>query len=243
MRLFCDLKMFLITKYKEMQLLRIERASYTLLSSLKIRLCFILLILSVSLSFAQENKPIVISDTTFVNLSDFSKDFVYDMRYATPNNFLKQKVYDCEQCVLRYKTVTNLVAANNDFLKKGLRIVLLDCYRPLAIQKRMWELVPDANFVANPNRGSIHNRGGAVDITLLDLTTGKCLDMGTEFDYFGVEASHLYKELSKEVFKNRKLLRKIMKKHHFESLDSEWWHYSLEGARKDSLSNFNWQCN
>jgi len=143
---------------------------------------------------AQEN----VADTTFVNLKDYSRDFVYDMKYATPDNFLKAKVYDCAECWLRLKTIHALVEANKDFMKLGYKIKLFDCYRPLNIQKRMWTIVSNPNYVADPAKGSIHNRGGAVDITLVD-ENGKELDMGTTFDFFGPKAAHAFKKLPGKV--------------------------------------------
>jgi D-alanyl-D-alanine dipeptidase len=184
---------------------------------------------------------LAINDTTFVNLKDYSQDFVYDMKYATDDNFLKAKVYDCAECYLRYKTVKALIEANRKFMKKGLKIKLFDCYRPLDIQKRMWAIVPNPQYVANPSKGSIHNRGGAVDITLVDFE-GKELDMGTTFDYFGKEAGHDYPEFSKSIKYNRNLLRTVMIKVHFNSFDSEWWHYNLKTGLNDSVSNFKWHC-
>jgi D-alanyl-D-alanine dipeptidase len=184
----------------------------------------------------------VISDTTFVNLKDYSEDFIYDMKYATEDNFLKAKVYDCPECLLRLKTVEGLIEANKKFIKKGYKIKIFDCYRPLDIQKRMWKIVPNPKYVANPSKGSIHNRGGAVDVTLVDAT-GKELDMGTTFDFFGIEAAHSYPDLSEEIIKNRKLLKKIMGKKGFNSLDSEWWHYSLKSSKNDKVSNAKWDCN
>lgn len=188
-----------------------------------------------------KKKQFYISDTTFVNLKDFSNDFVYDMKYATEDNFLKSKVYDCEACYLRYKTVKALLKANERFLNKGYRIKLFDCYRPLDIQKKMWTIVSNPNYVADPKKGSIHNRGGAVDITLVD-SQGKELDMGTTFDYFGIEASHDFENLPAEVLKNRKLLKNIMIQNDFRIFESEWWHYNLKNSKKNSLSNFNWNC-
>jgi D-alanyl-D-alanine dipeptidase len=182
-----------------------------------------------------------VHDTTFVNLKNYSNDFVYNMKYATSDNFLKSKVYDCEACYLRYKTVKALVNANEKFLKKGYRIMLFDCYRPIEIQKKMWKIVSNPNYVADPKKGSIHNRGGAVDITLVDFQ-GSELDMGTNFDFFGIEASHNYDQLSKEVKANRKLLRKIMTQNNFKIFESEWWHYNLKNAQKDPISNFKWDC-
>jgi zinc D-Ala-D-Ala dipeptidase len=122
-----------------------------------------------------------VNDTVFVNLRDYSNDFVYDMKYATNDNFLKTKVYDCPECFLRMKTVKALIEANRKCIKKGCRIKLFDCYRPLDIQKKMWAIVSNPEYVANPAKGSIHNRGGAVDITLV-YANGKELDMGTPFD-------------------------------------------------------------
>jgi len=182
-----------------------------------------------------------ISDTTFVNLRDYSNDFVYDMKYATEDNFLKTKVYDCAECMLRLKTVKALVEANKDFLKKGYRIKIYDCYRPLDIQKKMWEIVSNPIYVADPKKGSIHNRGGAVDISLVDIT-GKEVDMGTSFDFFGIMASHNFKQLSKEILFNRAYLKKTMIKNGFNSFDSEWWHYNLKTGLKDKVSNQKWKC-
>lgn len=182
-----------------------------------------------------------IPDTTFVNLKNYSKDFVYDMKYATEDNFLKAKVYDCAECLLRLKTVKALVAANKDFIKKGYKIKLYDCYRPLSIQKKMWEIVSNPKYVADPKKGSIHNRGGAVDISLVDLN-GKELDMGTTFDFFGPEAGHNYIKFSKQVLANRKFLKKVMIQNGFNSFDSEWWHYNLKAGLKEGLSNQKWNC-
>ena len=182
-----------------------------------------------------------IEDSTFVNLKDYSSDFIYNMKYATADNFLKTKVYDCEACYLRYKTVKALIKANEKFIKKGYKIMLFDCYRPLDIQKKMWQIVSNPNYVADPKKGSIHNRGGAVDISLVD-STGIAINMGTPFDFFGIEASHDYENLPEEVKENRRLLRKIMTRSGFRIFESEWWHYNLKNARRESLSNFKWKC-
>ena len=186
------------------------------------------------------NQP-TMNDSTFVNLKDYSNDFVYDMKYATSDNFLKAKVYDCAECFLRLKTVEAIVEANEVFMKMGYKIKFFDCYRPLDIQKKMWKIVPNPSYVANPGKGSIHNRGGAVDITLVDAN-GKELDMGTSFDFFGTEASHNYLNLSPEIIDNRQLLKKIMLENGFNSLDSEWWHYTLKSALNDNVSNVKWSC-
>lgn len=183
----------------------------------------------------------IVNDTTFVNLKNYSNDFIYDMKYATADNFLKAKVYDCAECFLRFKTVKALIEANNSLMKKGYKIKLFDCYRPLDIQKKMWKIVPNPSYVADPSKGSIHNRGGAVDITLVDVN-GKELDMGTSFDFFGVEAGHSYYNLSQEIKDNRELLKAVMIEKGFNIFDSEWWHYNLKSALNDKLSNTKWKC-
>jgi zinc D-Ala-D-Ala dipeptidase len=181
------------------------------------------------------------NDSTFVNILAYSKDFVLDMKYATSDNFLKEKVYDCPDCYLRYKTLKALILANKDFMKLGYKIKMFDCYRPLDIQKKMWKIMPNTNYVANPKKGSMHNRGGAVDITLINAK-GKELPMGTAFDFFGPEAGHDYKKLSKKVLDNRKLLQLTMKKHGFDDIKSEWWHYNFTEATINNVSNFKWDC-
>nr|WP_299067318.1 M15 family metallopeptidase [uncultured Allomuricauda sp.] len=182
-----------------------------------------------------------LADTTFVRLADFSGDFAYDMRYATENNFLKAKVYDCAECYTRVKTAKALINANKDFLEKGARIKFFDCYRPNSVQYKMWEIVPNPQYVANPVKGSIHNKGGAVDITLVDID-GNELDMGTDFDFFGKKAYHDNLDLSEEILSNRKLLKETMEAHGFWSIRTEWWHYNLSAGSNDKIANFKWEC-
>ena len=182
-----------------------------------------------------------LSDTTFVRLADYSPDFAYDLRYATQNNFLKARVYECAECYTRVKTAKALIAANREFMRKGYRIKFFDCYRPNSVQFKMWEIVPNPQYVANPVKGSIHNRGGAVDITLVDLE-GTELDMGTDFDFFGKRAYHDNYELPKEILENRKLLKEVMERHGFWSIRTEWWHYNLGSASRDPVADFKWAC-
>ena len=178
----------------------------------------------------------------FVRLKDLSPDFVYELKYATPDNFLKQAVYDCGECYLRKSTAEALVKANEAFKQLGYRIKLFDCYRPLSVQKKMWKILPGTHYVANPAKGSKHNRGAAVDLTLVDAQ-GKELNMGTPFDFFGKEAHHSYTEHSKEVLENRKLLKETLDKYNFKSIYSEWWHYEYRPEMQSKVENFEWQCN
>ena len=178
----------------------------------------------------------------FVRLKDLSSDFVYELKYATPDNFLKQAVYDCGECYLRKNTAEALVKANKAFIQLGYRIKLFDCYRPLSVQKKMWKILPGTHYVANPAKGSKHNRGAAVDLTLVDAQ-GRELNMGTPFDFFGKEAHDTYTEHCKEVLENRKLLKETLNKYNFKSIYSEWWHYEYRPEMQSKVENFEWQCN
>ena len=182
-----------------------------------------------------------LADTLFVRLADYSDDFVYDLRYATENNFLKAKVYDCAECYTRVKTARALLLANKEFMDKGFKIKFFDCYRPNDVQYKMWAIVPNPQYVANPVKGSIHNKGGAVDITLTTLD-GEELDMGTDFDFFGKRAYHDNLDLPKNILDNRLLLKETMEKHGFWSIRTEWWHYNLGTASNDKVANFKWDC-
>ncbi|MCX2679191.1 M15 family metallopeptidase [Galbibacter sp. EGI 63066] len=182
-----------------------------------------------------------LNDTVFVRLADYSDDFVYEMKYATTDNFLEAQVYECGECYVRAVTAKALIETNKDFMEQGYRIKFFDCYRPHDVQKKMWKIVPNPTYVADPAKGSIHNKGGAVDITLTDLD-GNELDMGTSFDFFGREARHAYQNLDEEVLKNRKTLKATMESHGFGSITSEWWHYNYRPTLGYNIANFTWEC-
>ncbi|MEP2278584.1 M15 family metallopeptidase [Maribacter sp.] len=182
-----------------------------------------------------------VADTTFVRLADYSDGFAYDLRYATDNNFLKEQVYDCGECYTRAKTVKALLKANEEFKRHGVKIKFYDCYRPNSVQYKMWKIVPNPQYVANPVKGSIHNKGGAVDITLVTLD-GKEVKMPSDFDFFGKRAYHDNFDLPQEILDNRKLLKETMEKYGFWSTRTEWWHYNLQGASHDPIANFKWDC-
>lgn len=180
-------------------------------------------------------------DSSFVALKMIDTTFRYDMKYATLDNFLKEKVYDCPDCLVRYKTAQQLIKVNDSFKKLGYKIKFFDCYRPLSIQKKMWKIYPDKRYVANPVKGSNHNRGSAVDITLVN-NLGDELDMGTPFDFFGRKAHHRYQNFPQEVLDNRKLLKLVMETNGFWSITSEWWHYNLAKSYQYKVSDFKTVC-
>lgn len=180
-------------------------------------------------------------EINFVNIENISQDFVLDMKYATKDNFLKEKVYSCAKCFVRDEVADALIEANKDFMKLGYKIKFFDCYRPHSVQKKMWKIFPNPGYVADPKGGSIHNKGAAVDITLVKLD-GSEVDMGTAFDHFGKEAHHAYRNLSETVLKNRKILRETMNKHGFRTIRTEWWHYNYKSSLKYKISDFTWEC-
>jgi len=177
-----------------------------------------------------------LKDSSFVVLKKIDTSFHFDMKYAT-----SEKVYDCDNCLVRYKTAKQLINANDSFKKLGYKIKFFDCYRPLSIQKKMWKIYPDKRYVANPVKGSNHNRGSAVDITLVN-SFGVELDMGTGFDFFGRRAHHAYQDLPNKVLENRRLLKSVMKANGFWSITSEWWHYNLAKSYQYKISDFKTEC-
>ncbi|HTP66804.1 MAG TPA: M15 family metallopeptidase [Geobacteraceae bacterium] len=149
---------------------------------------------------------------------------VVDMRYATPDNFTGKRVYECNRCFLREATARKLAMAQAELKKEGFALKAWDCYRPLSVQKIFWALVPDPRYVADPAKGSKHNRGTAVDVTMVD-SKGKDAAMPTRFDDFTPRAFRASNDFPPEVLKNRKTLENAMKNAGFEPLPSEWWHF------------------
>lgn len=160
-----------------------------------------------------------------VNLKTFIPKIVLDIRYATTNNFTGQVIYPQAKCYLRRSTATKLKEVQKDLKGMGLGLKMFDGYRPFAATKKFWELVKDERYVANPAKGSKHNRGAAVDLTIIKRD-GSELQMPTGYDNFTEKAHWEYNDLPEEAIRNRKLLRDIMEKHGFEGVSSEWWHFN-----------------
>ena len=177
------------------------------------------------------------SDTSLVLLKNIDSTFVTDVRYATTNNFTGKILYKSNKVFLR-KVVADSLKKTNDYFKKhyNCAIKIFDGYRPLSVQKYMWQILPDNRYVADPSKGSRHNRGAAVDITLID-SLGNQLDMGTKFDDFTVKAHIDHKNLTEEALCNRKILFNGMKKFGFTPISSEWWHFDFKSWKKFSILN------
>ena len=155
----------------------------------------------------------------------------FDLRYAGANNFTGQKLYPPIKTTYLRKTATDsLLAVQAELNNKGLGLKIFDAYRPYSITEKLWEPVKDDRYAADPKKGSGHNRGIAVDLTIVNLLSNKELDMGTDFDNFSDTANHAFTGLPQAVLQNRLMLKLVMQKHGFKALDTEWWHYYLPNA-------------
>ncbi len=178
----------------------------------------------------------------YVNVSNW--DLIQlDIRYATTNNFVGKNLYgDFRSCYLHQVAAEKFKSAVAGLkkMKPGYRFLVFDCLRPRRIQRILWAAVagtPQQPYVANPDRGSVHNFGFAIDLSLVD-EKGRELDMGTPFDSFlplaepRKEAGYLKSgELTMQQLKNRQLLRTVMEQAGFHQLPNEWWHFDALSAR------------
>ncbi|HEX9401616.1 MAG TPA: M15 family metallopeptidase [Anaeromyxobacter sp.] len=159
-------------------------------------------------------------------------DAVIDLRYRTPSNFLGRAVYpENARCLLLPVVAARLGRAAARLRARGLRLRLYDCYRPLAVQREMWRLFPRKGFVADPAKGSNHNRGAAVDVGLA-ARDGSEIELPTPFDAFEPRArADATAGVSKAARRNRDLLRAAMEAAGFRVNRVEWWHYDAPEAR------------
>jgi D-alanyl-D-alanine dipeptidase len=207
-----------------------------------------LFILLVSLTWAQDKQVLGVKPVNgkasfysmvdrdsllaMIELKSLIPALQYELRYASSNNFTGQRLYpkNTHTTYLRRKPALALAKVAEDLKEKGLGIKIWDAYRPYRTTVRFWKLIHDERFVANPSKGSGHNRGTAVDLTLVDLKTGKELEMPTPFDDFSAVAFHGAKNIDEKRIMNRLLLRTTMEKYGFLPLETEWWHYSWPGS-------------
>ncbi len=211
-----------------------------MIHSLKIIFILFLSCFRSFLPFCQAQK--VDYDTQkWAELTVLDNTIVLDMRYATTDNFVKAQMYDCGRCFLRPEAAKAVGKAHKILKEKGYGgLKMFDCYRPRPYQKRLWDKMPDSRYVTPPWKGSQHTRGLAVDLTIIDKN-GNELDMGTPFDTFTVEAHADYKNLPKQVLKNRQLLRGVLESVGFKGITTEWWHFSYS-AKGYGLSDWVWKC-
>ena len=162
-------------------------------------------------------------------------DVEISLLYATADNFTGKPVYRAgAECYLQEKAAEYLKEVIRLAAQLGLRVKIFDAYRPTEAQWKLWEHTPDPNFLADPNRGSPHSRGVAIDLNLLDAA-GNELDMGTAFDEFTPRSHHGCTDISPEAQRNRHLLMGIMTTAGWDFYRNEWWHYQLFNSREYPL--------
>jgi len=176
------------------------------------------------------------STARMVELKSLIPSIRYDLRYGSANNFMHQRLYDQDSLTfMRLPAAEALKNIQKELNLKGLGIKIFDAYRPYSVTVKMWDLVHDERYVANPSQGSGHNRGISVDLSIFDLETGRELAMGTGFDDFTEKAHHSYTGLTDSEKENRLILKSIMEKYGFRPLSTEWWHYSWPNDKNYSV--------
>lgn len=217
---------------------------------MKIRVLLFCLSLSAA-AFSQKKpiqKPLVINsytryrasvkvnpDKELIEIKKAIPDIILDIRYATRNNFMHQVMYKQARAFARKPVVEALKKIQKELKLKGYGLKVFDGYRPYAITIAFYQKASDKNFVANPAKGSKHNRGCAIDLTIVNLKTGKDVVMATPYDSFLPAAAANYEPVSNEVRKNRQFLINAMKKYNMNVLDNEWWHYDYSGWQSYEL--------
>jgi D-alanyl-D-alanine dipeptidase len=182
-----------------------------------------------------------LSDSNLVRINLDSLGIINELKYATEDNFLKQKIYPCAECYLRAEVARALLKINAEANLLGYKLVVYDCYRPFSAQVKMFSIIPDDRYVADPKKGaSNHNKGIALDISIASKE-GELLEMGSEFDEFSAKSHVDYTKISKTAKKNRVTLKNLMVKGGFLPYENEWWHFSYHN-KKYKTSDFSWPC-
>lgn len=177
----------------------------------------------------------------WTNVKSLESSIALDIRYATTNNFMGEKIYDCAECYLRTEVAQAIARVHRALKAKGYGgLKMYDCYRPHSAQWKLWKKVPNPQYVADPRKGSMHNRGSAVDLTVIDKN-GKELDMGTGYDVFDKKAYIDYTSHPATINNNRKLLQEAMIAEGFRTTRTEWWHFSYT-KKSYEISDFQWEC-
>lgn len=171
-----------------------------------------------------------------VDIKSIIPDIRLELTYTTLENFMHTVLYPpTTTTFLRLPAAQALKKVQDALRKENLSLKIWDAYRPYSVTLKMWDLIHDDRYVADPAKGSGHNRGIAVDLTIVSLKDGKELDMGTGFDNFTDSAHQDYIKLSENVLNNRKLLRNLMVENGFAVFPTEWWHYYYSEGQFDIL--------
>lgn len=193
----------------------------------------ILQLATVSRTYGTLQQPAIASHD-LVKLTDLDPRITLDIRYATSNNFVHRAVYDRAVAYLQRPAAEALRRANDKLHGQGLGLVVYDGYRPLAVTRMFWNVTPADKkiYVANPASGSRHNRGCAVDLSLIDLATSRPVPMPSGFDDFSNHAWHSYAGGTAESRENRKTLKNAMEAEGFVANATEWWHYDYKSWQR-----------
>ncbi len=201
------------------------------------RIFLITLVLQMLCAVALAADPAVQNLTAagLVEPSSLDTTFLLDIRYATENNFTGKRVYPSARCFLRADVARRLESVQAKLRGQGLGLKIYDCYRPFSVQEAFWRIMPDERYVGKPERkdglivkSSRHNRGAAVDVTLVDAK-GKELAMPTGYDDFTDKAHRDSPAASAEARRNSLTLERAMQAQGFEPLPTEWWHFDGPG--------------
>jgi D-alanyl-D-alanine dipeptidase len=194
-------------------------------------------------SLAQYKASVKIdSEKELVNLEKFIPGIVLDIRYATKNNFTGEPIYRIARAYARKPVAVALKKAQADFEKRGYRIKIFDGYRPYSATVKFYELMKgDTTYVANPYKGSRHNRGCAIDMTIIDKSTGKEVQMPSEYDAMQKESWPSTPIADPQVRKNRDVLIQVMEKNGFKVYSTEWWHFDFIGWEKFEVMNIDFE--
>lgn len=180
-------------------------------------------------------------DNQLIDLEGYIPYLVLDIRYATDNNFVGKQIYTAPKAYLRKPVAEALYEVQKELIEDGYGIKVYDAYRPYEATLLFYETYLDTTFVASPRTGSIHNKGCAVDLTIIDLMTGVELEMPTLFDEFTDRAATNFMDLPQHQIDNREKLISIMVKHGFQSYESEWWHFNFKERKKYKLMDLSFK--
>ncbi len=176
-----------------------------------------------------ERGPMLVAD--LVDLAMAVPSLTLDVRYASTNNFMSTVFYPSARAFLQRPAAAALARAQAELSQQGYGLLIHDAYRPWHVTKMFWDATPEPfrHFVANPSEGSRHNRGCAVDLTLLDLATGRPVEMPGGYDEFSARSYPEYPGGTSLQRWHRELLRRVMERQGFHVYEWEWWHFDFQG--------------
>lgn len=189
-----------------------------------IKLSLLIILLSTSLTYGGHN---------LVNIAKDYPDLMLNIRYATKNNCVQESIYSSAFCYLHHDVAESLHNAQVELMTKhSLKLIIFDAYQPKSVREALWQLLPNDLYITDPIQHDDHERGCAVDISLITIE-GNSIDMGTDFDCLTVKSKRSYTDLSPEILSHRRLLDEIMRKHGFIAPQEEsWWHYIYQNSEE-----------